>query len=104
MDDTEINRQLALAIGYKPKDILKLDYGLILVERDSVVILNKKYPALFNYMDWNVIGPIAQVYDCFQHHYSPELWTTPFLEWGYDTPQKAIALSVLNLTGGHHDC
>lgn len=94
MTDLEINKHLALAIGWKPEQITEYegqDYiGL------PVVILRPAIK-LFSYKFWNVIGPIAERYDYFPYKDWSGKWDvidTP--EYLYaDTPQKAIALAVI---------
>jgi hypothetical protein len=53
---------------------------------------------IFDYRDWNVIGPIAERYDCFPIHLR-DVWNSRFMWRGTgviaDTPQKAIALAVI---------
>ncbi len=100
MTDLEISRELALAIGYKPENMREnVEYlqGLEVKRLDGP---NVWYWWYFDYTCWEVVGPIAQVYNCFPFcSYSG--WTTMIIENNYETPQKAIALSVLNKTGGH---
>ena len=100
MTDLEISKALALAIGYAPEETHKGNSG------DCYVIMwnavrTFMYYRKFDYRDWNVIGPIAEKFDCFPckvdhgkqwEAYSPELGHMN----GYaDTPQKAIALAVI---------
>ena len=86
MTDLEISKALALAIGW-PK--MNEYCGILLVA---------EYGAWrpFDYRDWNVIGPIAERYDCFPYHTYGCKWTA----WSgdcseHDTPQKAIAMAVI---------
>jgi len=88
MTDLEISKALALAIGWK-KDV-------IAVFSNEMEVWSGGW-RIFDYRDWNVIGPIAERYNCFPSH-----------TWGHwescvnygsiyaeDTPQKAIALAVI---------
>ena len=95
MTDLEIDRALALAIGWKDepnKMRVSNVFGL------QVWI---GYWANFRYSDWNVIGPIAEKYDCFPFRLRGGAWKAisrgkyklEFLN--ADTPQKAIALAVI---------
>ena len=91
MTDLEIDKALALAIGWKDepnKMRVSNVFGL------QVWI---GYWANFRYRDWNVIGPIGERYNRFSFQ-----WRNG--RWGYtnrkrilfaDTPQKAIALAVI---------
>lgn len=66
MDDIEINRRLALAIGYKWWGIKELE-GRIFVNRkdfefetDDVVVWS-----IFDHQNWHTIGPIMERYRVF---------------------------------------
>lgn len=106
MTDLEISKALALAIGWKDCNI---DPDVITI-RDAY----KPEPELhcwdksqglwrvFDYRDWAVAGPIAAKYDCFPQKgkglSGDEYWwsCTEGLHESYaDTPQKAIALAVI---------
>jgi len=52
---------------------------------------------IFDYRDWNVIGPIAEKYDHFPRKSETLGWWLPHSHVGgfHDTPQKAIALAVI---------
>jgi hypothetical protein len=93
MTDIEIDRALALAIGWKDepnKMRVSNVFGL------QVWI---GYWANFRYRDWNVIGPVAERYEMFPYR----LRITEERGWNVftykdnvaDTPQKAIALAVI---------
>lgn len=94
MSDQEINYKLALAIGYAHQQVRSMSDG-------SMIVMHT--PGMwhkFSYMDWRVVGPIAQRYDCF-----------PFCAGGgwcnfpngvirlssrhNRTPQEAIAMAVI---------
>ncbi len=91
MNDLEISKALALAIGWK-KDDFSADSNAEL----SVDIGDDQrgFPTwkTFDYRDWAVISPIAERYDCFPRK------DGGWYVWGlklYDTPQKAIAMAVI---------
>jgi hypothetical protein len=99
MTDLEIDKALALAIGWKrilpnpEADGLKQCW----VWTGSVW-------RLFSHRDWNVIGPIAEKYDCFPLRLRGGIWEAIsrgkyklgfFGFFNADTPQKAIALAVI---------
>ena len=92
MTDLEISKALALAIGW-PEDAVALHTDMW-----EVMVHAQPNPfgwEVFNYRDWNVIGPIAERFDCF-----PCTGSNGWLcydVWA-DTPQKAIALAVIQGT------
>ena len=95
MNDLEINKALALAIGW---------HGATLKERDGHLFIQENerlFGRAFSHMDWNVIGPIAANYDCFPviAACDADQWVTMLGEkpthYFADTPQKAIALAVI---------
>ena len=99
MTDLEINKALALAIGWRENQISRNTVYVgnkLIAEVLSIKTEGFKYGRTFDYLDWRVIGPIAERYDCFPH-----LWLVQWeAQWerGYsseDTPQKAIALAVI---------
>ena len=93
MTDLEINKALALAIGWKELQIKVTD----------AVFVWRGYWYIFDYTDWNVIGPIAERYNCFPSRNGlAQLWWPPQVVGNRliknimeDTPQKAIALAVI---------
>ena len=103
MTDLEISKALALAIGWKDHDI---DPDVITI-RDAY----KSEPELhcwdksvglwriFNYRDWNVIGPIAAKYDAFPCRVYNGWRSMAGADWtqAKDAPtaQLAIALAVI---------
>jgi hypothetical protein len=95
MTNLEISKALALAIGY-PRS-----YVNVLGEPKQVWVQTLKGYAwsirVFDYRDWNVIGPIAERYNLFPYKASDGLWfvQNPALFELTDTPQKAIALAVI---------
>jgi hypothetical protein len=103
MTDLEISKALALAIGWAEDDFGSwwIDHFMIDIGDDQ-----SGYPQwyAFDYRDWNVIGPIAERYEAFPMHYPKQGgWFSGAIDipqdayadaWA-DTPQKAIALSVI---------
>ena len=95
--DLEISKALALAIGWPASKIHTHLYGtgyaVSIIQPDMEAVLR-----IFDYRDWNVIGPIAERYDCFPIHLR-DVWNSRFMWRGTgviaDTPQKAIALAVI---------
>lgn len=95
MNDLEINRKLALAIGWR-EDQINVDAGGTYIQVPYLKFnWVKRY---FDHADWQVAGPIAQKFDCF-----PFLWTVNRGKpcWATsegptaDTPQRAIAMAVI---------
>jgi hypothetical protein len=96
MNDLEISKALALAIGWKDCN----------VDPDVITIRGAYDPEpeihcwhggnwhRFDYRDWNVIGPIAEKFDCFPYKNGGVWKACNHLAWA-DTPQKAIALAVI---------
>lgn len=98
MNDLEISKALALAIGWK-ENCSEPDVQIATFNDPSkpdyvVVWVDDEYRP-FDYRDWTVIGPIAERYDCFPFKHYDRGWTTPKMYGNTDTPQKAIALSVI---------
>ena len=96
MTELEISKALALAIGWKPEQMRenRLRKGELLVKSDY-----EYFARPFSYADWNVIGPVAERYDLFPMvaacHADQWAIVTDKLEIFADTPQKAIALAVI---------
>tara|TARA_R110000822_G_scaffold144177_2_gene282827 strand:+ start:402 stop:698 length:297 start_codon:yes stop_codon:yes gene_type:complete len=94
MTDLEIDKALALAIGYKLFDVKFHD------DMWAVVVFRGSW-RVFDHRDWNVIGPIAEKYYCFPFRLRGGAWEAisrgkyklEFVK--SDTPQKAIALAVI---------
>ena len=93
MTDLEIDKALALAIGWKDEpNKMRVSE---LFESLQVWI---GYWANFSHKDWNVVGRIAERYNCFPGlGHSPIWFTNVAGHTGVyaDTPQKAIALAVI---------
>ena len=96
MTDAEISKALALAIGYSPNHV-HFKYGITWVFRQDDW-------SGFDYRDWNVIGPIAERYDCFPLRSETSIgqWVTRVRGNRFsgnfiyeDTPQKTIAMAVI---------
>ena len=97
MTETEINKALALKIGYLPEHVNVAKDGLVSVCRTAFF---GRYWSQFDFMDWNTIMPIAVKYGVetgcnrFSHYaYLPSKRMAAVHE---KTLQKAIALAVLN--------
>jgi hypothetical protein len=98
MNDIEIDKALALAIGWKPEQMLfhKAQSGyewMTILVRDF-----EQYGHYFDYRDWNVIGPIMERYNASPMKSPKGTWSACVDEvWvdHVDTPQKAIALAVI---------
>ena len=94
MTDLEINKALALAIGWP---FVTTEFGVCQVRDGADYFFWND----FDYCDWNVIGPIAARYDVFPRRYSRNgsvydgTWVTNQTHYFADTPQKAIALAVI---------
>jgi len=89
MTDLEINKALAMAIGWKRMLPNPEADGL----KQCWVWTGRKW-RLFDHNDWNVIGPIAERYDCFPKKASFGGWVNN-LYVHTTTPQRAIALAVI---------
>lgn len=86
--DIEIDKALALAIGYKLFDVkFHDDMWAVLVFQGSWRV--------FSHRDWNVIGPIAARYDCFPWKDCRGDWVNKHYQHT-TTPQRAIALAVIH--------
>ena len=98
MTDLEISKALALAIGWELAEVDWDDYNSDLPAHISVWSKASREWRAFDYRDWNVIGPIAERYDCFPYMNTKGQWVTGYLKHDHhyaDTPQKAIALAVI---------
>ena len=93
MTDLEINKALALAIGWQESDFS------VMVGTDVVMCFNGcKFVGYFDYKNWSVIGPIAEKFDCFPFKWwfdtAKPCWSTSEGPTA-DTPQRAIAVAVI---------
>ena len=90
--DIEIDRALALAIGWRKTCESTKTFWVV---EDSG---NRR---VFTHKDWNVIGPIAARYNCFPLRLRGGAWeaiSRGKYKLGFvkaDNPQKAIALAVI---------
>lgn len=110
MTDAEINRDLALAIGYAPSDVQVVIFG----RQDSDQYVNVKHTnggsgvawRLFDFRRFDVIWPIAVRYHKmpaqeFRHgRYYGEWYCAMPSSMGTtiiraETPEKAVALAVI---------
>jgi len=89
MTDVEISKALALAIGWKGSDLI-LNHKCFLYCFEG-----QEFVGVFDYKDWNVIGPIAERYDCFPRRIVFDGWCTKHRSDFETSPQKAIALAVI---------
>lgn len=95
MTDLEIDKALALAIGWKDEPN-KMRFSNVFGLQVWI-----GYWANFSHKDWNVIGPIAEKYNCFPLRLRGGAWeaiSRGKYKLGFvkaDTPQKAIALAVI---------
>jgi len=94
MTDVEINKALALAIGWKGSDLI-LNHKCFLYCFEG-----QEFVGVFDHKDWNVIGPIAEKYNMFPYRLriteEREYWNVfTYKDNVADTPQKAIALAVI---------
>lgn len=95
MTDLEISKALALAIGW---ELVEITTGH-LCEGVQAWVRQRHYDSawrVFDYRDWNVIGPIAKEHDAFPYQTRDGAWTVGWTTGpAYITPQKAIALAVI---------
>ena len=95
MTNLEIDKALALAIGWEPEQIWNRETSLLLPMRFD----GFEHWHRFSHRDWNVIGPIAERYDCFPVEVYSGRWFSCVGNDGKnftaDTPQRAIALAVI---------
>ena len=94
MTDTEIDKALALAIGWETHQMWVGSTGNLYLH------VNSSW-RVFSHKDWNVIGPIAERYNAFPIQSSKGTWSACVGDGSnmwvdhIDTPQKAIALAVI---------
>ncbi len=102
MTDTEINRRLALAIGYRPEDMRQTLGRMVIVNRP--VEVEAELWVEFDHTEWGTISPIAEKFDLFPVRLTdgkcsrvvcgpaPAFLLTDIIE---STPQRCIALAAL---------
>ena len=101
--DLEISKKLALAIGYRPEHVRVSLAGTIHVFRPRGEAHLVGNPALksailwgtFDYRWWDVIGPIAERYNLFPERFCRHWTVRGRSNTLAETPQKAIALAVI---------
>jgi len=94
MTDLEISKALALAIGWD-RDRMALNTGVVRCYYPKATAFSSSW-RIFDYRDWNVIGPIAKEHDAFPYQTRDGAWTVGWTTGpAYITPQKAIALAVI---------
>ena len=91
MTDLEIDKALALAIGWNGNCVRNIG--------EVVILYTKQYGwRVFSHRDWNVIGPIGERYHCFPVESVGKKQWASWVDGPVtyaDTPQKAIALAVI---------
>ena len=91
MTDLEIDKALALAIGWNGDCVRNIG--------EVVILYTKQYGwRVFSHRNWNVIGPIGERYDCFPVESVGKKQWASWVDGPVtyaDTPQKAIALAVI---------
>ena len=96
MTDLEINRRLALAIGWREDEISEWVNGTVRIDlwkRSGGLALRK----FFDYRYCNVIWPIAERFDLFPSRLAG-VWVIYTSKGGLiraDTAKKAVALAVI---------
>lgn len=99
MTDLEINKQLALSIGYLPRDMFQQKSTV--TDDEYQMVRHENSWCCFDYKDWETIGPIAERYDLFPKKaaWSAYRWSIVTDKVGVfaDIPQKAIALAVIGI-------
>lgn len=98
MTDLEISKALALAIGWTLEYMAVEEYRFNGQTRGTVK-LNTQHGGvrIFDYRDWNVIGPIAERYDVFPYMNTGGTWKVHYRSGSKicKTPQEAIAQAVI---------
>lgn len=103
MTDLEISKALALAIGWSDATVCSVSAQCYITTPNGIDKFKPKegWPfwvrgRVFDYRDWNVIGPIAEKFDCFPKKING-MWEVPHSGEIYraDTPQRTIALAVI---------
>ena len=95
MTDLEISKALALAIGWTKRQCGLDGSGAFYTNISNDYTWHKNWK-VFDYRDWNVIGPIAERYDCFPKKDMYGQWVAGVYPYViFSTPQKAIALAVI---------
>jgi hypothetical protein len=92
MTELELNKKLALAIGWREDQMEQIGRDLC---------MRVEYFKVFDYTDWRVIGPIAQRFKAFplDSVRFKGMWYSHLTDEHYDTPQLAIAMAVIQGAG-----
>ena len=92
MTELEINRKLAIAIGWREDQMEQVGRDLYI----GVEYFKGMDRKVFDYTDWRVIGPIAQRYKLLVSFKFNTVWREQEVTGREaDTPQRAIALAVI---------
>lgn len=90
MTDLEISKRLAIAIGWP----------MLFCTGGCVMVSCAANWRVFDYTDWSVAGPIAEKYNAFPYQHKvngiPDGKWVVWPDTLESTPQKAIAVSVIN--------
>lgn len=94
MTNIEIDKALALAIGWTENDIsVDIPSGV------CWIYMGHGECKIFSHKDWNVIGPIGTRYNCFPSQHGAGWWVYPSRAGvGYThakSAQRAIAVAVI---------
>jgi len=104
MNDTEISKALALAIGWtedRRDENGCLDPDVIAEaasfgQADGIFVwIDESMWKRFDYRDPTVIWPIAERYNCFPSRWRDEGWAVGLNLAVYDTAAKAVAFAVI---------
>lgn len=92
MSDLEINKALALAIGWRSDQIIEYEGQAYI---GLPVVFNGPGVKMFDYRFTSVIWPIAEHYNAFPSRWRNEGWCVGLLIAVFDTPEKAVAMAVI---------
>ena len=97
LTDLEINKRLALAIGWKQHQIQDAAFnGSILICVEVATLSSDAWWCRFDYRDPAVIWPIAERYNCFPLKSGAGWWaSTETASSTEHTAAKAVALAVI---------
>jgi hypothetical protein len=96
MTPAEIDRNLALAIGYLPECVSMLIQG-----ESIILVLNDGILRIFSHQDPTVILPIMERYECLPHKLWNDEWVSNFEDMPgvaagvHTNPRTAAALAVI---------
>lgn len=98
MTPTDINRRLALAIGYGPEDVWVCDDGNVLVWRE-IGDTHQLHWQIFDYRHPGTIYPIAEKYGMFPESVWGSVSWVMFLKAGVPVknicPRACVALATI---------